>query len=68
MREQLPLQPLRAFLKLIRPVFLLGGILLYGLGLAVAAAEGAAIEWLPAVLGQLMVSAIQLPSDSRRRR
>ncbi len=49
-----------AFIKLTRPTFLLGGVLLYGLGVASAANAGSVIHALPAVLGQLMVTAIQL--------
>ena len=52
--------PLLAFIKLTRPVFLLGGVLLYGLGIAIAFAQGAAINLMQAVTGQLMVTAIQM--------
>ena len=49
-----------AFIKLARPIFLLGGILLYWLGIAIAFAQGTSIKLLPAVIGQVMVTAIQL--------
>jgi 1,4-dihydroxy-2-naphthoate octaprenyltransferase len=49
-----------AFLTLTRPVFLLGGVLMYGLGLAWAADDIASVDWLAAVVGQVMVTATQL--------
>jgi 1,4-dihydroxy-2-naphthoate octaprenyltransferase len=49
-----------AFIRLTRPVFLLGGALLYALGVAVAASQGATLHLGRALLGQLMVTAIQL--------
>jgi 1,4-dihydroxy-2-naphthoate octaprenyltransferase len=48
------------FVKLGRPKFLLGGLVMYGLGAALAAADGAAIDWRIYALGQSVVSAIQL--------
>ncbi len=51
---------LLAFIKFTRPVFLLGGVLLYALGVAIAATQGAIINLGQAALGQLMVSTIQL--------
>lgn len=48
------------FIKLTRPTFLLGGVLLYGLGVVSAIRTGTTIQLLPALLGQLMVTAIQL--------
>lgn len=49
-----------AFVKLTRPVFLAGGVLLYGLGIAIAFAQGVTINPTLAVVGQLMVTAIQM--------
>jgi 1,4-dihydroxy-2-naphthoate polyprenyltransferase len=49
-----------AFLVLTRPIFLLGGVVMYGLGTVLAVHEGADLNWGRAVLGQLMVTAIQL--------
>jgi 1,4-dihydroxy-2-naphthoate octaprenyltransferase len=52
-----------AFVQLTRPVFLLGGALLYGLGLAVAGWQAVALDMPRAVLGQLLVTAIQLTAQ-----
>ncbi len=52
-----------AFVKFTRPVFLLGGVLLYVLGIAIAAAQGTVINFGQAAVGQLLVSAIQLMSQ-----
>ena len=49
-----------AFIRLTRPVFLLGGALLYALGVAMAAQRGVSIRLERALLGQVMVTAIQL--------
>lgn len=54
------LSTLFAFIKLTRPVFLAGGVLLYGLGIAIAFAQGVTINLVQAVIGQLMVCAIQM--------
>jgi 1,4-dihydroxy-2-naphthoate octaprenyltransferase len=51
---------LLAFLQLTRPAFLLGGALLYGLGAALAASAGAAVDWGRYALGQAIVTSIQL--------
>ncbi len=51
---------LLAYIKLLRPVFLLGGITLYGLGTAIAHAQGAVLKLDHVLLGQLTVTAIQL--------
>ncbi len=59
----LHIHTLLAFVKFTRPVFLLGGVLLYGLGVAISAAHGSTINLGQAALGQLMVSAIQLMSQ-----
>jgi 1,4-dihydroxy-2-naphthoate polyprenyltransferase len=52
-----------AFVKLTRPVFLLGGVFLYGLGVAVAAQFGMPIDLWKYALGQAMVTLIQLTAQ-----
>lgn len=49
-----------AFIRLGRPLFLGGGFILYGLGAAIAALTGHAIDWQRYVLGQCAVTAFQL--------
>ena len=49
-----------AFIRLTRPVFLLGGALLYALGVTMAARRGVSIRLSLVLLGQVMVTAIQL--------
>ena len=49
-----------AFVRLGRPLFLTGGFVLYGLGAAIAAAAGHAIDVRRYVLGQIAVTAFQL--------
>jgi len=48
------------FIKLTRPLFLLGGALLYSLGIAAALATGAAISPGRALFGQVIVTLVQL--------
>ncbi len=48
------------FVRLGRPHFLAGGFILYGLGAALAARAGAAIDWRRYLWGQAAVSAVQL--------
>ncbi len=48
---------------LIRPVFLLGGFLLYGLGIVMAVAGGAAFNLSRYLLGQLIVTIAQLATQ-----
>lgn len=50
---------LLAFLKLGRPHFLLGGLLLFGLGSALARAQGVGISWQRYVWGQATITAAQ---------
>ena len=50
---------LRAFLKLGRPHFLIGGMLLFALGSVLARAEGVAIDWGRYVWGQATITAAQ---------
>lgn len=49
-----------AFVKLGRPKFLLGGLLLYGLGAALAVLARAPIDWRRYVWGQAIISSAQL--------
>jgi 1,4-dihydroxy-2-naphthoate octaprenyltransferase len=48
------------FLRLARPLFLVGGFVFYGLGAAVAVHEGSTLHWPSLLLGQVAVTAIQL--------
>lgn len=50
---------LGAFLKLGRPHFLIGGLLLFALGSALAAAQGVRIDWQRYVWGQATITAAQ---------
>ena len=54
------LRHLWAFIKLTRPLFLGGGVVLYLFGAALALTQGAAINWPRLLLGQLLVTSIQL--------
>ena len=49
-----------AFIRLTRPLFLGGGVILYLLGAVTAAAQGAAVMGLRLLLGQLLVTSVQL--------
>ena len=51
---------LKAFIQLARPFFLLGGILLYLLGVSIAISSGIKFNPVQFVLGLLLVSSIQL--------
>lgn len=51
--------PIGSFIQLTRPVFLLGGALLYALGAAIVHTAGARIDGGRYALGQLMVTSIQ---------
>ncbi len=53
-------QKIWAFIRLTRPLFLGGGVVLYLLGAVTAAAQGTEISWLRLLLGQLLVTSIQL--------
>ena len=54
------LTKLLAFLRLSRPIFLLGGIVLYALGAMVARYEGAKLDLGRYLIGQLFVTGLQL--------
>ena len=49
-----------AFIKLTRPMFLGGAVVLYLLGAALAWSQGSAVAWLHLLLGQLLVTSVQL--------
>jgi 1,4-dihydroxy-2-naphthoate octaprenyltransferase len=49
-----------SFIKLSRVVFLLGGFLLYALGAALVVQSGRMINWAAYILGQLVITSIQL--------
>ena len=53
-------RPLILFLRLSRPLFLLGGALSYFLGVGIARYLGHPLDWGVVVLGQLWVSSMQL--------
>ncbi len=55
---------LKLFLHLSRPHFLLGGFLLYGLGTAIATYLGRPIDWNLYILGQLLVTSIQMMAQA----
>jgi 1,4-dihydroxy-2-naphthoate octaprenyltransferase len=48
-----------AFVRLGRPIFLIGGVVLYGVGVALAGFQGARLHWERFAWGQLAVSSIQ---------
>lgn len=48
------------FLQLTRPIFLAGGALLYAYGAACAAAAGYSIDWRKYLIGQFLVTCVQL--------
>ncbi len=49
-----------AFLRLSRPFFLFGGLVLYALGALIARYEGFPLDWPTYLVGQLFVSSLQL--------
>ncbi len=51
---------LLAFIRLTRPVFLLGPVLLHGLGASMAVRAGAPFSWVLFALGQCMITSAQL--------
>jgi 1,4-dihydroxy-2-naphthoate octaprenyltransferase len=52
--------PLVAYIQLGRYPFLVGGFIMYGLGVAIAYYEGSKIDWSVVLWGQIVVSATQL--------
>ena len=57
------MESLRLFIRLARPYFLLGGILLYALGVGIARYLGAQVDWGVYFLGQAWVSLLQLSTQ-----
>ena len=51
---------LRLFIRLTRPLFLLGGVLMYALGVSIARYIGPRIDLQAALIGQIVVTLIQL--------
>lgn len=60
MNETTSTSPLVLFIRLSRPLFLLGGILLYALGTGIARYLGTTIDWTTYLLGQGVVTMLQL--------
>jgi 1,4-dihydroxy-2-naphthoate octaprenyltransferase len=54
------LRHLWAFVQLTRPLFLGGGVVFYLFGATLALAKGATLDWARLILGQLLVTSIQL--------
>ncbi|MFN2264073.1 MAG: prenyltransferase [Anaerolineales bacterium] len=57
------LKQLRLIFLLSRPLFVLGGVLVYGLGVGIARYLGAAIDWELYFLGQAYVTSMQLSAQ-----
>jgi 1,4-dihydroxy-2-naphthoate polyprenyltransferase len=55
--------PLVVFIRLTRPVFLLGGFLLYALGVGLARYLGTTLDWTAYLLGQGCVTLLQLSAQ-----
>ncbi len=54
---------IRLFIQLTRPLFLLGGVLVYALGVGIARYLGAQIDWGLYILGQVYVTTMQLAAQ-----
>lgn len=54
------MQNLRLFLRMSRPLFLLGGVLVYALGAGIARYLGVQIDWGVYILGQVWATMLQL--------
>jgi len=57
------MKSVRLLIRLARPLFLLGGILLYALGIGIARYLGTPIDWTLALLGQAWVTILQLSAQ-----
>jgi len=55
--------PFRLFIRLSRPIFLLGGVLVYALGVGIADYLGMPIDWGLYFLGQVFVTILQLSAQ-----
>lgn len=62
MNESTP-NPIVLYLRMVRPLFLMGGILLYALGAGIAHYLGMDIRWSTYLIGQLWVSVLQLSAQ-----
>jgi 1,4-dihydroxy-2-naphthoate octaprenyltransferase len=62
-QQQSTSSPLVIFLRLTRPVFLLGGILMYALGVGIARYLGVTLDWTAYFLGQGCVTLLQLSAQ-----
>ena len=60
LRDVTPVHKLIAFVRLGRPLHLVGGVLFNGLGMSIAHFLGAPIDWITAVWGQVAITSIQL--------
>lgn len=60
MNIKIKLHTVWAFVQLTRPMFLFGGVMLHVLGIAIAASQGMAIDPGRVVLGQILVTSVQL--------
>jgi 1,4-dihydroxy-2-naphthoate octaprenyltransferase len=58
--EDKPVNPWILLIRLARPLFLLGGVLLYALGVGIARYLGATIDWSLYLIGQAWVTLLQL--------
>lgn len=61
--QQPPSSPLVLFFRLTRPVFLLGGFLMYALGVGIAHYLGVELDWGIYILGQACVTLLQLSAQ-----
>jgi len=57
------MESLRLFIKLSRPLFLVGVAILYGLGVGIAHYMGVPVDWGTYLLGQVWVSLLQLSTQ-----
>jgi len=60
LRDVTPIHKLIAFVRLGRPLHLVGGVLFNGLGISIAHFLGAPIDWTTAMWGQVAITSIQL--------
>ncbi len=63
MNEPTKPNPIVLYLRLVRPLFLIGGILLYALGAGIARYLGTDISWSAYLIGQFWVSVLQLSAQ-----
>ncbi len=60
MSNQTAIHHVWSFIQLTRPLFLLGGVVLYALGTAIAASQGITLDMERLVIGQILVTSIQV--------